>query len=107
MNLKKSLTILLLVAMVVLAACQAQPAPAPAPAAPAPAEPAAPTEAVPAPAEPAPAEKVNVGFVPPALTSPFHVAMVDGAKAEADKFGWSMDVDVYKRQPFGGDVPDQ
>ena len=34
----------------------------------------------------------NVGFVPPALTSPFHVAMVDGAKAEADKFGWSMDV---------------
>ena len=34
----------------------------------------------------------NVGFVPPALTSPFHVAMVDGAKAEADKFGWTMDV---------------
>ena len=78
--------------MVVLAACQAQPAPAPAPAAPAPAEPAAPTEAAPAPAEPAPAEKVNVGFVPPALTSPFHVAMVDGAKAKADTLGWSMDV---------------
>ena len=92
MNLKKSLTILLLVVMVVLAACQAQPAPAPAPAAPAPAEPAAPTEAAPAPAEPAPAEKVNVGFVPPALTSPFHVAMVDGAKAKADTLGWSMDV---------------
>ena len=92
MSVKKSLTILLLVVMVVLAACQVQPAPAPAPAAPAPAEPAAPTEAAPAPAEPAPAEKVNVAFVPPALTSPFHVAMVDGAKAKADTLGWTMDV---------------
>ena len=34
----------------------------------------------------------NVGFVPPALTSPFHVAMVDGATAEAEAFGWTIDV---------------
>ena len=84
MNLKKSLTILLLVALVVLTACQAQPAPAPA-------EPA-PTEATPAPAEPAPTGEVNVGFVPPALTSPFHVSIVDGAKAKAGALGWTMDV---------------
>jgi len=33
-----------------------------------------------------------VGFVPPALTSPFHVAMVEGAKAEAEKLGWKLEV---------------
>ncbi len=85
MVLKKSVTVLLLVVMVVLAACQAQPA---APAAPAPAATTAPAQ----PAAPAPSTRVMAGFVPPALTSPFHVAMVDGAKAEADKLGWSLDV---------------
>ena len=33
-----------------------------------------------------------VGFVPPALTSPFHVAMVDGATARAEELGWKLDV---------------
>jgi ribose transport system substrate-binding protein len=33
-----------------------------------------------------------VGFVPPALTSPFHVAMSDGAKAAADAAGWKLEV---------------
>ncbi|MGQ9888485.1 MAG: sugar ABC transporter substrate-binding protein [Aggregatilineales bacterium] len=33
-----------------------------------------------------------VGFVPPALTSPFHVAMVDGATARAEELGWTLDV---------------
>lgn len=31
-----------------------------------------------------------VGFVPPALTSPFHVAMVEGAQARADELGWTL-----------------
>ncbi|MCC6613963.1 MAG: hypothetical protein IT320_10825, partial [Anaerolineae bacterium] len=33
-----------------------------------------------------------VGFVPPALTSPFHVAMVEGATARAEELGWTLDV---------------
>ena len=33
-----------------------------------------------------------VGFVPPALTSPFHVAMVDGATARAEELGWTLEV---------------
>ncbi len=33
-----------------------------------------------------------VGFVPPALTSPFHVAMVDGATARSEELGWKIDV---------------
>ena len=33
-----------------------------------------------------------VGFVPPALTSPFHVAMVDGATARSKELGWTLDV---------------
>jgi ribose transport system substrate-binding protein len=33
-----------------------------------------------------------VGFVPPALTSPFHVAMVDGARARAEELGWQIEV---------------
>lgn len=32
----------------------------------------------------------KVGFVPPALTSPFHVAMVAGAQARADELGWEL-----------------
>lgn len=36
--------------------------------------------------------QVYVGFVPPALTSPFHVAMADGASAEAKTLGWKLDV---------------
>ena len=37
-------------------------------------------------------EPQYVGFVPPALTSPFHVAMSDGAKAAADAAGWKLEV---------------
>jgi len=33
-----------------------------------------------------------VGFVPPALTSPFHVAMADGATAHGKDLGWTVDV---------------
>jgi ribose transport system substrate-binding protein len=41
----------------------------------------------------APAEGAYyVGFVPPALTSPFHVAMVDGATARSKELGWTIDV---------------
>lgn len=35
-------------------------------------------------------EPVRVGFVPPALTSPFHVAMVEGAQARAAELGWEL-----------------
>jgi ABC-type sugar transport system substrate-binding protein len=34
----------------------------------------------------------TIGFVPPALTSPFHVAMVDGATARGQELGWTVDV---------------
>jgi ribose transport system substrate-binding protein len=37
-------------------------------------------------------EPKTIGFVPPALTSPFHVAMVDGATARAEELGWTIDV---------------
>jgi len=41
----------------------------------------------------APAEGAHyIGFVPPALTSPFHVAMVDGATARSKELGWTIDV---------------
>jgi len=43
-------------------------------------------------AKPAAEGEVYVGFVPPALTSPFHVAMVDGATARAKELGWKLDV---------------
>ncbi len=37
-------------------------------------------------------ESHYVGFVPPALTSPFHVAMVEGARARAAELGWTLEV---------------
>ncbi|MEZ4771082.1 MAG: substrate-binding domain-containing protein [Caldilineales bacterium] len=91
MQFRKGLTLLLLVVMVVLAACQTA-APVQQPAATQ--VPATQQEATQAPeaAEPAAGGEVTVGFVPPALTSPFHVAMVDGATAEAEAFGWNIDV---------------
>jgi len=39
-----------------------------------------------------PPKDVYAGFVPPALTSPFHVAMVNGASDKAKEWGWTMDV---------------
>ena len=78
------LAVLLTALAFVLAACQPAPVPA-ATSQPAPAE-----EATAAPAE-QPAQ-TYAGFVPPALTSPFHVAMVDGATAAATEMGWKLDV---------------
>lgn len=83
-----------------LAACAPAAAPS-APAAPAAttaateAAPAAATEAAPAATEAGKAAagaSHYVGFVPPALTSPFHVAMVDGASQRAKELGWTIDV---------------
>ena len=37
-------------------------------------------------------DTMTMGFVPPALTSPFHVAMVDGATARGEELGWTIDV---------------
>src|SRR5579871_6644840 len=37
-------------------------------------------------------ETHHVAFVPPAFTSPFHVAMADGAREEATAKGWRIDV---------------
>ena len=101
MNQKRVLTIMSLVVIFAMLASCGGPAPTTAPAAPAATQaPAAaePTKA-PAAAEPtkAPAaagagEGTYVGFVPPGLTSPFHVAMVDGAKARADELKWKFDM---------------
>jgi len=49
------------------------------------------TEA-PKPTEAPKAAEPYVGFVPPALTSPFHVAMVDGATARSKELGYKLDV---------------
>ena len=70
----------LIAVLVMVIGCAAPPA-APAPAQPAPTQ--APAQPEPTKAPEAPAASVPyVGFVPPALTSPFHVAMVDGATAK-------------------------
>jgi ABC-type sugar transport system substrate-binding protein len=46
-----------------------------------------------------------VGFVPPAFTSPFHVAMADGAKALAEEKGWTIDVQAPASEgDFAGQV---
>ena len=37
-------------------------------------------------------EAKDVGFVPPALTSPFHVSMSEGASAAGGELGWNVDV---------------
>jgi ribose transport system substrate-binding protein len=37
-------------------------------------------------------ESKTIGFVPPALTSPFHVAMADGATKQGEALGWTVDV---------------
>jgi ABC-type sugar transport system substrate-binding protein len=89
---RKSITTLLSLVIILsmLAGCapQATPAPAAQPTQ-APVEQTPPTQAPP-PA--APSAEVYAGFVPPALTSPFHVAMVDGATASTQEKGWRLDV---------------
>lgn len=37
-------------------------------------------------------EAPTIGFVPPALTSPFHVSMADGATQAGEERGWTVDV---------------
>jgi ribose transport system substrate-binding protein len=50
-------------------------------------------------------KQVYVGFVPPAFTSPFHVAMADGAKALAEQKGWKIDVQAPASEgDFAGQV---
>ena len=71
------IVIALFAALMLLTACVVPAAPA--------AQEAAPAEAA------APAgDQISVGFVPPALTSPFHVAMVDGATARSKELGWNL-----------------
>ncbi len=85
----------LITILVMVAGCAA---PTQAPQQPAAAQPSATT--APAKVEPtatqaaaAPASgTVYAGFVPPALTSPFHVAMADGATQKAKDLGWKIDV---------------
>jgi ABC-type sugar transport system substrate-binding protein len=36
--------------------------------------------------------QIYVGFVPPALTSPFHVAIIDGVQTRANELGWRLEV---------------
>ena len=80
----------LIAVLVMVIGCAAPPA-APAPARPTPTQPPAQPEPTKAPEAPA-ASVPYVGFVPPALTSPFHVAMVDGATARSKELGWKLDV---------------
>jgi ABC-type sugar transport system substrate-binding protein len=52
-----------------------------------------------------PAENVRVAIVPPGFTSPFHVAIRDGAVAEARNLGWDVDVVAAEREgDFAGQV---
>lgn len=37
-------------------------------------------------------KKVYAGFVPPALTSPFHVAIIQGAQSRATSLNWNLEV---------------
>jgi len=92
----------LLTIFVMVAGCAGPATPTAAPEKPAePAKPAATEAPKPAATEapqpeateaPKPSEGVYVGFVPPALTSPFHVAMVDGVSARGKELGWNVDV---------------
>jgi ribose transport system substrate-binding protein len=48
---------------------------------------------------------IRVAVVPPAFTSPFHVAIKDGATSEAGKLGWQVDVvAVESEDDFAGQV---
>jgi ABC-type sugar transport system substrate-binding protein len=49
--------------------------------------------------------EVRVAIVPPGFTSPFHVAIKDGAVSEAHKLGWKVDVVAAEREgDFAGQV---
>jgi ribose transport system substrate-binding protein len=70
--------------------------------------PAAPSPAAgkaPGPAASTVAEPVRVAVVPPGFTSPFHVAVRDGAREEAGRRGWKVDVVAAEREgDFAGQV---
>lgn len=51
----------------------------------------------PAAAEPG-AAKVRVAFIPPAFTSPFHVAVREGAEKTSAQIGWTLDVVAAERE---------
>ena len=49
--------------------------------------------------------EIRVAIVPPGFTSPFHVAIKDGAVSEANKLGWKVDVVAAEREgDFAGQV---
>ncbi len=49
--------------------------------------------------------RIRVAIVPPGFGSPFHVAIKDGAVAEAEKLGWAVDaVAAEKEDDFSGQV---
>jgi ABC-type sugar transport system substrate-binding protein len=49
--------------------------------------------------------EIRVAIVPPGFTSPFHVAIKDGAISEAQKLGWKVDVVAAEREgDFAGQV---
>jgi ABC-type sugar transport system substrate-binding protein len=51
------------------------------------------------------AARIRVAIVPPGFTSPFHVAIKDGAVTEASKRGWEIDVVAAEREgDFAGQV---
>jgi ribose transport system substrate-binding protein len=51
------------------------------------------------------AEDVRVAIIPPGFTSPFHVAIRDGATEAAEKFDWTVDVVAAEREgDFAGQV---
>jgi ribose transport system substrate-binding protein len=53
----------------------------------------------------APTSEVRVAIVPPGFTSPFHVAIRDGAISEARRLGWRVDVVAAEREgDFAGQV---
>jgi ribose transport system substrate-binding protein len=52
-----------------------------------------------------PARGTRVAIVPPGFTSPFHVAIKDGAIDEATKLGWNVDVVAAEKEgDFAGQV---
>ena len=51
------------------------------------------------------AENIRVAVIPPGFTSPFHVAIKDGAVEAAEKLGWTVDVVAAEREgDFAGQV---
>jgi ABC-type sugar transport system substrate-binding protein len=89
---EKILFITILLVMALAAQCQSGPSP-----------PA--TQEVATDPEASVAENIRVAVIPPGFTSPFHVAIKDGAREEAEKRGWKVDVVAAEREgDFAGQV---